>query len=74
MASDQYAGWSKATVDHLFNNADELGFKIFFSFDMAGDHFTTPSQYAEYLGGYLSRNSYYTYNSKASFHRLWGNS
>ncbi|KAH6975224.1 glycoside hydrolase [Ilyonectria sp. MPI-CAGE-AT-0026] len=28
---------------------------------MAGDHFATPRQYAEYLGGYLSPNSYYTY-------------
>lgn len=74
MASDQYAWWSNATVDYLFDNAEELGFKIFFSFDMSGDYFATPSQYAEYLDGYLSRDSYYTYNGKANFRQLWGNS
>ncbi|KAF7556403.1 hypothetical protein G7Z17_g1458 [Cylindrodendrum hubeiense] len=58
---NQYASWSNTTVDRLFDNADELGFKIFFSFDMSGSYFSDPGQYAEYLGRYLTRTSYYTY-------------
>ncbi|KPM35510.1 hypothetical protein AK830_g11060 [Neonectria ditissima] len=59
---DQYAWWSNGTVDRLFDNADELGFKIFFSFDMSGSYFGSPDQYAKYLDDHLSRDSYYTYN------------
>ncbi|KAH6889657.1 glycoside hydrolase [Thelonectria olida] len=59
---DQYAWWSNQTVDRLFSNADDLGFKIFFSFDMSGSYFSSPDEYATYLEGYLSRDSYYKYN------------
>ncbi|KAK7426687.1 hypothetical protein QQZ08_006865 [Neonectria magnoliae] len=48
--------------DRLFDNADELGFKIFFSFDMSGSYFSSPDQYAAYLDDHLSRESYFTYN------------
>ncbi|KAK7398174.1 hypothetical protein QQX98_012457 [Neonectria punicea] len=61
---DQYAWWSNGTVDRLFDNADELGFKIFFSFDMSGSYFSSPDQYAAYLDDHLSRESYYTYNGR----------
>ncbi|KAF7557835.1 hypothetical protein G7Z17_g353 [Cylindrodendrum hubeiense] len=59
---DQYAWWSNNTVNYLFDHADELGFKIFFSFDMSGDYFATPSEYSQFLGDYIARDSYYTYN------------
>lgn len=61
---DQFASWSNNTVDRLFNNADTLGFKLFFSFDMAAGHLTDPSQYAQYLKNYITRASYFKYNGK----------
>ncbi|KAF7562846.1 hypothetical protein G7046_g1262 [Stylonectria norvegica] len=61
---DQFADWSNRTVEQLFNHADDLKFKIFFSFDMNDGHFSSPSQYAVYLQQYLGRSSYYNYNGK----------
>ncbi|CAM1502598.1 Fc.00g073740.m01.CDS01 [Cosmosporella sp. VM-42] len=61
---DQFADWSNATVDRLFDNADDLGFKIFFSFDMNPGYFSDPQQYAEYFQKYMGRPSYYAYDGK----------
>ncbi|KAJ9150800.1 Glycoside hydrolase family 71 protein [Pleurostoma richardsiae] len=61
---DQFASWSNTTVDNLFNNAEALGFKLFFSFDMSTGYFNDPNQYASYLMQYISRSSYYTYDEK----------
>lgn len=65
LAIDQLADWATSTVDRLFNIADELGFKLFFSFDMNRDYFSSPSQYAEYLKKYLGRPSYYKYQGQS---------
>ncbi|KAJ2903532.1 hypothetical protein MKZ38_009754 [Zalerion maritima] len=59
---DQFASWSNATVDYLFDAADDLGFGLFFSFDMSGDYFSDPSEYAAYLLQYTSRGSYFLYS------------
>jgi glucan endo-1,3-alpha-glucosidase len=66
MNYDQFAYWSNDTVDYLFNNADALGgFKLFFSFDHAAEHFPNgPSQYADYLAKYITRPSYLYFNGK----------
>ncbi|KAF3009721.1 hypothetical protein E8E13_009042 [Curvularia kusanoi] len=64
MNFDQFAYWSNNTVDRLFNNADELGFGLFFSFDHAAGHLKDPSQYADYLKNYISRKSYFRLNNK----------
>jgi glucan endo-1,3-alpha-glucosidase len=59
--------WATNTVDHLFKNADDLGFGLFFSFDMAegAGYFTSPSQFQNYLKPFLARKSYFKYNNKA---------
>lgn len=64
MYVDQFASWSNNTVDRLFNNADDLGFGLFFSFDHAAGHLSDPNQYADYLKKYTARKSYFKYNSK----------
>ncbi|KAF2736976.1 hypothetical protein EJ04DRAFT_489009 [Polyplosphaeria fusca] len=56
--------WATGTVDHLFNNADELDFSLFFSFDMAPGYFTSPDQFSSYLQPYLSRPSYFKHKSQ----------
>ncbi|KAK5941705.1 hypothetical protein PMZ80_005655 [Knufia obscura] len=61
---NQFADWSRQTVDHLFNSADSYQFKLFFSFDMASGYFTDPSQYAQYLSQYMSRNAYFKIRGK----------
>ncbi|KAF2640091.1 hypothetical protein P280DRAFT_490471 [Massarina eburnea CBS 473.64] len=59
--------WATNTVDHLFKNADYLGFGLFFSFDMAegAGYFTSPDQFQSYLKPFLARKSYFKYNGKA---------
>ncbi|PVH95597.1 glycoside hydrolase family 71 protein [Periconia macrospinosa] len=59
--------WATNTVDRLFKNADELGFGLFFSFDMAegAGYFTAPDQFQSYLKPFLTRKSYFKYNDKA---------
>jgi hypothetical protein len=61
---NQFASWSNNTVDRLFDNADDLGFGLFFSFDMAPGYFSSPSEYSDYLKGYLTRDSYFEFNGK----------
>ncbi|KAF1993326.1 glycoside hydrolase family 71 protein [Amniculicola lignicola CBS 123094] len=61
---DQFAYWSEGTVDRLFNNADALGFGLFFSFDHAAGHLSAPSQYQDYLKKYITRPSYFKYNGR----------
>lgn len=58
---DQIADWSNRTVEQLFNHADRLGFKLFFSFDMSPGYFSDPSQFRGYLETYIKRPSYYYY-------------
>ena len=58
---DQFAQWSNTTVDHLFNNADAADFKLFFSFDMDPGYFSDPSQFTDYLKGYINKNAYFKY-------------
>ncbi|KAF1937228.1 hypothetical protein EJ02DRAFT_447605 [Clathrospora elynae] len=75
MNYDQFAYWSNNTVDFLFNNADELGFKLFFSFDHAAGHFSSgPNQYADYLKKYMARPSYFHFNGKALVSTFGGES
>lgn len=58
--------WATDTVNHLFDQADQLGFGLFFSFDHASSaYFTSPSQYAEYLKAFITRPSYLKYSGKA---------
>ncbi|KAF2876672.1 glycoside hydrolase [Massariosphaeria phaeospora] len=64
MNFNKFASWSENTVERLFKNADELGFGLFFSFDMAPGYFTDPNQYATYLRKYTDRTSYYKHNGK----------
>jgi glucan endo-1,3-alpha-glucosidase len=64
MNINTFEWWATDTVDLLFKHADELGFGLFFSFDMAPGYFTDPSQYADVLKTYLTRPSYYKYNDK----------
>jgi glucan endo-1,3-alpha-glucosidase len=59
MNFDQFAYWSEGTVDSLFNHADELGFKLFFSFDHAAGHLHSPADYTDYFNKYKGRPSYF---------------
>jgi glucan endo-1,3-alpha-glucosidase len=54
------ASWATDTVTSLFNHAETLGFKLFFSFDMTG--FTDPDQFTSYLLGYVTSSAYYQYD------------
>ncbi|KAF1943060.1 hypothetical protein EJ02DRAFT_511303 [Clathrospora elynae] len=65
MNYDTFASWSNNTVEYLFKNADDLGFKLFFSFDHAAGNFKTPSDYADYVKKYMVRDSYFKINGKA---------
>jgi glucan endo-1,3-alpha-glucosidase len=65
MNINTFESWATDTVDLLFKHADDLGFGLFFSFDMAGGYFSDPSEYADVLKSYLSRPSYFQYNGKA---------
>ncbi|KAL1597261.1 hypothetical protein SLS60_008845 [Paraconiothyrium brasiliense] len=56
--------WATGTVERLFKNADDLGFKLFFSFDFGVNNFGDPSQVVDYLKPFLSRPSYYALNGK----------
>lgn len=56
--------WATKTVDFLFDNADDLGFKLFFSFDFGEGNFGDTNEVTDYLKKYLSRTSYYQYNGK----------
>jgi glucan endo-1,3-alpha-glucosidase len=56
---DQFADWSEATVASLFTHADDLGFKLFFSFDHAAGHLHSPADYTDYFNKYKSRDSYF---------------
>lgn len=51
-------------MDRLFNNAEDLGFGLFFSFDHAAGHLSDPNQYADYLKKYTGKTSYFKYNGK----------
>ncbi|KAF1979908.1 hypothetical protein BU23DRAFT_563267 [Bimuria novae-zelandiae CBS 107.79] len=53
--------WATSTVDRLFNNADALGFHLFFSFDFGENNFGDTSEVTEYLKPFLTRPSYYLY-------------
>src|SRR5277367_3810749 len=44
------ASWATTTATSLFNWAQILGFKLFFSFDMTG--FSSPTQFTSYLQSY----------------------
>ncbi|KAJ4303240.1 hypothetical protein N0V90_002133 [Kalmusia sp. IMI 367209] len=57
--------WATKTVDFLFNNAEALGFKLFFSFDFGDNNFADPSQVTEYVKPYLQRSAYFQHNGKA---------
>lgn len=48
-------------MDHLFNNADAAGFKLFSSFDMDPGYFSDPAQFTDYLKGYINKNAYFKY-------------
>jgi glucan endo-1,3-alpha-glucosidase len=54
------ASWATTTVTSLFNWAQTLGFKLFFSFDMTG--FSSPTQFTSYLQSYVTSSAYYQYN------------
>jgi glucan endo-1,3-alpha-glucosidase len=54
------ASWATTTVTSLFNWAQTLGFKLFFSFDMTG--FSSPTQFTSYLQSYVTSSAYYKYN------------
>ncbi len=54
------ASWATDTVTSLFNWAETLGFKLFFSFDMTG--FTNPDQFTSYLLSYVTSSAYYKYD------------
>jgi glucan endo-1,3-alpha-glucosidase len=54
------ASWAITTVTSLFNWAQTLGFKLFFSFDMTG--FSNPTQFTSYLQSYVTSSAYYQYN------------
>jgi glucan endo-1,3-alpha-glucosidase len=64
MNFDQFQSWSNNTVDRLFNNADDLKFKLFFSFDHDAGKLPTPKRYADFLKTYMARPSYFTFNGK----------
>ncbi|KAH6639603.1 glycoside hydrolase [Boeremia exigua] len=64
MNFNQFAYWSNDTVDRLFNNADELGFGLFFSFDHNPGYFVDPKEYAVYCKKYITRTSYFKFNNK----------
>ncbi len=54
------ASWATKTVTSLFNWAETLGFKLFFSFDMTG--FSSPTQFTSYLLSYVTSSAYYQYD------------
>jgi glucan endo-1,3-alpha-glucosidase len=54
------ASWATTTVTSLFNWAETLGFKLFFSFDMTG--FSSPDQFTSYLESYVTSSAHYLYN------------
>jgi glucan endo-1,3-alpha-glucosidase len=54
------ASWATTAVTSLFNWAQTLGFKLFFSFDMTG--FSSPTQFTSYLQSYVTSSAYYQYN------------
>ncbi|RDL30183.1 Uncharacterized protein BP5553_10461 [Venustampulla echinocandica] len=56
------ASWATGTVASLFNWAQTLGFKVFFSFDMTG--FTHPNQFTGFLQSYVTSSAYYQYNGR----------
>jgi glucan endo-1,3-alpha-glucosidase len=60
--ADSMDGWATDTVNHLFDQADASSFGLFFSFDH--NHFTSPTEYTEYLKPFLTRPSYFKYNAK----------
>ncbi len=62
LSSDQFTDWTNRTIEQLFNHADSLGFKLFFSFDMNSGYFSDPAQFRGYLELYIKRPSYYYYN------------
>lgn len=53
--------WPKQAVQFLFEDAFQIGFKLFFAFDMT--HFTLPSQFFPLLLTWHMHASYYTQNS-----------
>ena len=59
---DQFAWWSNATVELAFKNAEELGFKLLFSFDMSDGHFDHPSEYAGFLQEKIQSPAHFRYN------------
>ncbi|KAL5381236.1 hypothetical protein DPSP01_007229 [Paraphaeosphaeria sporulosa] len=59
---DSLDSWATETVGHLFDQADDSGFDLFFSFDH--NHFSSPSEYADFLKPFLSRPSYFKYAGK----------
>ncbi|KAL5453085.1 hypothetical protein PMIN06_005646 [Paraphaeosphaeria minitans] len=59
---DSLDPWATEAVGHHFDQADASGFGLFFSFDH--NHFSSPSEYTEYLKPLLSRPSYFKYAGK----------
>ncbi|KAL5450847.1 hypothetical protein PMIN05_000734 [Paraphaeosphaeria minitans] len=62
IAQDSLDPWATEAVGHHFDQADASGFGLFFSFDH--NHFSSPSEYTEYLKPLLSRPSYFKYAGK----------
>ncbi|KAL5471876.1 hypothetical protein PMIN07_001376 [Paraphaeosphaeria minitans] len=60
--ADSLDPWATEAVGHHFDQADASGFGLFFSFDH--NHFSSPSEYTEYLKPLLSRPSYFKYAGK----------
>lgn len=52
--------WSTDTIRWLFEAAQQVEFKLFFSFDM--NHFSHPSQFIPLLKQYCDHNAYFMYN------------
>lgn len=51
----------------MFANAeaiDGVPFKLFFSFDMAPGHFSTPSEYSDFLNQYIHSPAYFNFNGR----------
>lgn len=52
--------WSTDTIRWLFDAAQELNFKLFFSLDM--NHFSHPSQFIPLLKQYCINDAYFLYH------------
>ena len=55
--------WALNSISYLFTAADQLGFKLFISFDMSWGTIT-PADIPPFLQNYISHSSYYTVNGR----------